>query len=158
MNYTRFSLQTPVITIPSFSFNRIFQLHSAIISIHSQPTKNDTTPQRESTSLPRPLYNCCNTSHTHQQPNRRRNRFLILSCSGIGSFQTIITITQNNINQPHSKPSNTHSLLQTPIPHIPSISEMIVHHHPNALHSENNASQPTHLETPVPFQNTETNP
>ena len=94
MNYTRFSLQTPVITIPSFSFNRIFQLHSAIISIHSQPTKNDTTPQRESTSLPRPLYNSYNTSHTHQQPNRRRNRFLIPSCSGIGSFQTIITITQ----------------------------------------------------------------
>lgn len=116
MNYTRFSLQTPVITIPSFSFNRIFQLHSAIISIHSQPTKNDTTPQRESTSLPRPLYNSYNTSHTHQQPNRRRNRFLILSCSGIGSFQTIITITQKQHKPSSSQPIEEEIIPTNPYP------------------------------------------
>ena len=112
MNSTRFSLQTPVITIPSFSFNRIFQLHSAIISIHSQPTKNDTTPQRESTPLPRPLYNSYSTSHTHQQPNRRRNRFLSIPCSGIGSFQAIITITQNQLN-PVSSQAINHTFIST---------------------------------------------
>ena len=91
---TRFSSQTPAITIPSFSFNLILQLHSVMISIHSKPRKDDTTQQRESTPLPRRFYNCCNTSHTHQHANRRRNRFLTIPCSGVGSFQTIITITQ----------------------------------------------------------------
>ena len=58
---TRFSSQAPAITIPSFSFNRILHLHSVVISIHSKPTKNDTTPQRDSTPLPRRLYNSYNT-------------------------------------------------------------------------------------------------
>ena len=111
MNNTRFSLGTPAITIPSFSFNLILQLHSVMISIHSQPRKDDTTQQRESTSLPRPLYNCCNTSHTHQHANRRRNRFLTILCSGVGSFQTIITITQN----PH-KPASSQAIQYTFIP------------------------------------------
>ena len=111
MKNTRFSSQTPVITILSFSFNHILQLHSAIISIHSQPTKNDTTPQRDSTPLLRPLYNSYNTSCTHQHANRRRNRFLILSCSGIGSFQTIITITQKQ-----HKPASSQAIQHTFIP------------------------------------------
>ena len=111
MKNTRFSLQTPVITISSFSFNRFLQLHSAIISIHSQPTKNDTTPQRESTSLPRPLYNSYNTSHTHQHANRRRNRFLTIPCSVIGSFQAIITIAQNQ-----HKPASSQAIQYTFIP------------------------------------------
>ena len=114
MKNTRFSLQTPVITIPSFSFNLILQLHSAIISIHSKPTKNDTTLQRDSTPLPRHPYNSYNTSHTHQQPNRRRNRFLTIPCSGIGSFQVIITITQN----PH-KPSSSQAIKHIFIPTNP---------------------------------------
>ena len=111
MNNTRFSLGTPANTIPSFSFNLILQLHSAMISIHSKPRKDDTTQQRESTPLPRPLYNSYSTSHTHQQPNRRRNRFLILSCSGIGSFQAIITIAQNQ-----HKPASSQAIQHTFIP------------------------------------------
>ena len=112
MKNTRFSPQTPVITISSFSFNLILQLHSAIISIHSQPRKNDTTLQRDSTPLPRPLYNSYNTSHTHQQPNRRRNRFLTIPCSVIGSFQTIITITLNQHKPVSSQPIN-HTFIST---------------------------------------------
>ena len=111
MNYTRFSSQAPAITIPSFSFNRILHLHSVVISIHSKPTKNDTTPQRDSTPLPRRLYNSYNTSCTHQHANRRRNRFLILSCSGIGSFQAIITIAQIQ-----HKPASSQAIQYTFIP------------------------------------------
>ena len=114
MNNTRFSLGTPAITIPSFSFNLILQLHSAMISIHSKPRKDDTTQQRESTPLPRRFYNCWNTSHTHQHANRRRNRFLTIPCSGVGSFQTIITITQN----PH-KPSSSQPIEEEIIPTNP---------------------------------------
>ena len=112
LNSTRFSLQTPVITIPSFSFNYETTLHSAIISIHSQPTKNDTTQQRESTPLLRPLYNSYNTPHTHQHSNRRRNRFLFIPCAVVGSFQTIITITQNQHN-PSSSRAFTHTFIPT---------------------------------------------
>ena len=112
MNSTRFSLQTPVITISSFSFNRILHLHSVVISIHSKPTKNDTTPQRDSTPLPRRFYNCCNTSHTHQHANRRRNRFLTILCSGVGSFQTIITITQKQ-HKPASSQAINHIFIST---------------------------------------------
>ena len=114
MNNTRFSLGTPAITIPSFSFNLILQLHSVMISIHSKPRKDDTTQQRESTPLPRRFYNCWNTSHTHQHANRRRNRFLTILCSGVGSFQTIITITQN----PH-KPASSHPIEEEIIPTNP---------------------------------------
>ena len=104
MKNTRFSLQSPATTIPFFFFNHTTALHSVIISIHSKPTKDDTTPQRDSTPFPRRLYNSYNTSHTHQQPNRRRNRFLTIPCSVIGSFQAIITITQNQLNPASSQP------------------------------------------------------
>ena len=116
MKNTRFSLGTPAITIPSFSFNLILQLHSAMISIHSKPRKDDTTQQRESTPLLRPLYNSYNTSCTHQHANRRRNRFLSIPCSVIGSFQAIITITQNQHKSSSSQAINHTFILTNPYP------------------------------------------
>ena len=65
---------------------------------------------------------------------------------------------KTNTIHPHREHSHTHSFPHTPIPHNPSVSKRLVHHRPNSLHSANNASQHTRLETPVPFQNAETNP